>query len=304
MSRLFMLGALGAIAAFPGVLPAQERQPPRRTRVFIDGESPEVVRERVRAVTQRRARLGVVVDLRASENDSIGATLQSVTPGGPAAKAGLRSGDIVILIDGKSLTTTDNMKAGEDESLPGVRLVEFASQLKGNDTISVEYRRGAARRTASLVTGNEPIYVFDGVLGTGSGGEFEFFGPEGVALRRTPLAGGSMFKERFSGPEISGYAFAFGGGLANLELAPLNPDLGQYFGTTEGVLVINLPAESTLGLKGGDVILSLDGRKATGPNSLLRILRSYEPGESFKFEVMRNKARTTVTGMLEKKREE
>ncbi|HEY9385227.1 MAG TPA: PDZ domain-containing protein, partial [Gemmatimonadales bacterium] len=59
-----------------------------------------------------------------------------------------------------------------------------------------------------------------------------------------------------------------------------------------------------LGLKGGDVILSVDGRKASGPSSLLRILRSYEPGDSFKLEIMRNKSRTTVTGKLEKPKDE
>jgi S1-C subfamily serine protease len=94
------------------------------------------------------------------------------------------------------------------------------------------------------------------------------------------------------------------GPLADLELAPLNPDLGQYFGTSEGVLVINVPSESSLGLKGGDVILSVDGRKATGPNGLLRILRSYDEGDSFKLDIMRNKTRTTVTGKLEARNRE
>ena len=38
---------------------------------------------------------------------------------------------------------------------------------------------------------------------------------------------------------------------------PLNPDLGSYFGATDGVLVINVPQGSTLGLKGGDVVLNV-----------------------------------------------
>ncbi|HJR36684.1 MAG TPA: PDZ domain-containing protein, partial [Gemmatimonadales bacterium] len=69
----------------------------------------------------------------------------------------------------------------------------------------------------------------------------------------------------------------------------------------EGVLVINVPGESSLGVKGGDVILSVDGRKATGPNSLLRILRSYDEGDSFRLDIMRNKSRISVTGKLEKR---
>ncbi|HEU5217642.1 MAG TPA: PDZ domain-containing protein, partial [Gemmatimonadales bacterium] len=125
--------------------------------------------------------------------------------------------------------------------------------------------------------------------------------PGGMALPRGPFAGG-FTTERGPGG-ITGYSFMIGGPLGDLELAPINPDLGAYFGTTEGVLVINVPKESTLGLKGGDVVLSVDGRKATGPNSFLRIMRSYDPGDSFKFEIMRNKARTSVTGQLEKGRD-
>jgi hypothetical protein len=43
--------------------------------------------------------------------------------------------------------------------------------------------------------------------------------------------------------------------LGRLELAPINPELGQYFGTDEGVLIISAPKDAELGLKGGDVVL-------------------------------------------------
>jgi S1-C subfamily serine protease len=292
--RLIVLSALSAVAVLPAAALAQERQPVARPKIQVDEQEPQVVR-RMRAITQRRARLGVTVDLRASDADSIGATLSAVTPGGPAAKAGLKSGDIVTRIDGKSLTSSDNMKRENDQSLPGVRLVEYASRLQPNDTISVEYRRDGARHTASLVTGDEvlSLEVFP------DGGDFELKAG-GLALGRSPFRG-TIRGEQLPGGAMA-YSLAFGGGpLADLELAPLNPDLGQYFGTSEGVLVINVPGESSLGVKGGDVILSVDGRKATGPNSLLRILRSYDEGDSFKLDIMRNKSRISVTGKLEKR---
>ena len=77
----------------------------------------------------------------------------------------------------------------------------------------------------------------------------------------------------------------------------MNADLGAYFGTTEGILVISL-ADSGLGLRGGDVILAVDGRKPAGPSHLLRILRSYESGENFKLDILRNRKRETVTARL------
>jgi S1-C subfamily serine protease len=92
--------------------------------------------------------------------------------------------------------------------------------------------------------------------------------------------------------------FMYGSPLANLELAPLNPDLGQYFGAPTGILVISVPRDAELGLKGGDVVLAVDGRKPESPSHLLRILRSYEDSESFKMDVLRNRKRVTVEGRL------
>jgi S1-C subfamily serine protease len=291
-ARRFVLGAFALLSAWPATGLAQERRPESRPRVYVG--DPEA---RIKLVTQRRARLGVTVDLQANDNDSIGATIESVTPGGPAAKAGIKSGDIITRLDGKSLVASDGKKVGEDESPPGLRLVEIAAQLKPKDTVSVEFQREGARRTVSLVTGDEPIMTFEYPEWTGRGVML----PKMETEWTLPRSGGAGFQ---FGPGATGFAYGFGGPLMHLQLAPLNPDLGQYFGTTEGVLVLDVPNESTLGLKGGDVILSVDGRKANGPGSLFRILRSYDPGDSFKLEIMRNKSRMTVTGKLEKSKEE
>lgn len=281
-TRRLLFGMLTVAGAWTTTGSAQERQPEVRARVI----------DKIRIATQRRARLGVVVDLDAGPSDSIGATIQSVTPGGPAAKAGIKAGDLITKLDGQALvgTATEGRKAGEDESLPGLRLVEIASQLKANETVSVEYRRDGTRHTTSLVTGDEPFTVFETPEG-----QLRFAFPK-MELQRFP--GGIALG---AGP--SAFSFEMGGPLMHLQLAPINPELGQYFGTSEGVLVIDVPKESTLGVKSGDVILSVDGRKVGGPSSLLRILRSYDPGDSFKLEIMRNKSRTTVTGQMEKRRE-
>jgi S1-C subfamily serine protease len=292
--RLFVLSALTAVSALPGGLTAQERQRFPQPKVYIDRDGPEVIRDRIRTIMQRRARLGVTVDLSANETDSVGARIQAVSPGGPAAKAGIRSGDVITRINGKSLTAGDNTRTGEDESLPGVRLVEYASQLKPAETVTLEYLRAGVKKTAWLVTGDEPMVM----EGFGDGGD-----EPRIFMRK--LGGGEGENHfEFGGPGFNGFSYMFGGPMMDLELAPINADLGAYFGTTEGVLVINVPKESTLGLKAGDVILSVDSRKATNPGSFLRILRTYEPGETFKLEIMRNKSRTTVTGSVKKDREE
>jgi S1-C subfamily serine protease len=262
-------------------------------------QEPEVVHlergpdQLMRIMLDRRARLGIKVNLQARQTDSIGAYVDAVTPGGPADQAGIRSGDIITKLDGKSVlaggAAEDDDRRGR-ESLPGLRLIELAAKLEPNDTVAVEYRRGKERRTASVVTAAERGMAF--AMGDG---EFDFR-LRGRGRPGDPRVRVGDFLERVEAPEI--WTFFSGSPLGRLELAPLNSDLGRYFGTEEGVLVISAPKDSALGLRGGDVVLAVDGRTPSSPSHLLRILRSYESGETFKLDIMRNRKRETVSSRI------
>ena len=293
MHNRVWLGMLAAGAMAPGsVLVAQDPEPPRVEEFHPDGRPDHLMR----IVMDRRARLGIKVNLQARDTDSVGAYVEGVTPNGPAAKAGIRSGDVIIKLEGKSVLAGG---ASEDrdtrQSLPGLRLIELAARVEPGDTVRLEYRRGSERRTTSVVTEEEPEFAFHADPG-GRGLRMRMFGP-GPHEVRVPAAD---FIERFD-PPVAYREFFAGSPLARLELAPINSDLGAYFGTTEGVLVIST-GDSELGLKGGDVVLAVDGRKPAGPSHLLRILRSYESGESFKLDILRNRKRDTVTARLGERR--
>ena len=295
MSRQSMVMALLALA---GVTPGQagfaqepgEAPDPEPFEFRVD-RGPERV---VEFVMNRRARLGLKVNLRARATDSVGAHVEAVTPNGPAAKAGIQSGDIIIKVDGKSVLAGGQAEASRDrESLPGLRLIELAARLEPNDTVPVEFRRGKDRKTVSVITAEDPDVVFRaGPPGKAFG--FRYVRPDGP--RRMALLEGEFPEDM--GPGRA--AFLFGSPLGDLELAPLNPDLGRYFGATDGILVISVPKSSALGLKGGDVVLAVDGRKPASPSHLLRIMRSYERGESFKLDILRNGKRESVTGQVGK----
>ena len=273
--------ALVGMAPLSGTLNAQEPDRPMDPRVEVRARGPERV---MQFLMSRRARLGLKVNLRARETDSIGAYVDAVTPNGPAANAGIRSGDIIVRVDAKSVLTGETSSRDDRESLPGLRLIELAATLEPNDTIPVEFRRGKERKTVTVVTADEPNILFRGRPGAGS---FDFRYP--ADSRMAMPDGEDLFVE---GP------FLYGSPLAHLELAPLNPELGQYFGATTGILVISVPKDSQLGLKGGDVVLAVDGRKPESPSHLLRILRSYQDSESFKVDVLRNRKRVAVEGRL------
>jgi S1-C subfamily serine protease len=286
MSRWQWLAMAGSLAVVA----------PLAAQVRIEQDAPSgPQRNRIEMVITRRARLGVKVNLQARESDSIGAYVEAVTPGGPAEKAGIQSGDVITKLDGKSLVGGGG-DAEEGRSLPGTKLIELASRLAPNDTVDVQYRRGKDTKTAKLVTqGDDDMFSRMGPEARAFAFDFnDQMGPQMERMHR------QLDRMRVEGMPGGAMRVWVGGPLADLELAPLNPDLGQYFGASEGVLVIDVPKDSPLGLKGGDVLLTIDGRKAASPGQAHRILQSYDGDEAVKFEVLRNRKKTTVAGKLPK----
>jgi hypothetical protein len=69
------------------------------------------------------------------------------------------------------------------------------------------------------------------------------------------------------------------------------------------VLVVRASEDSTLPLKGGDVIVAIGGRKPTSPMHAMRILRSYDEGETVTIDVLRKQKRSTLTWKVPEERE-
>jgi S1-C subfamily serine protease len=81
-----------------------------------------------------------------------------------------------------------------------------------------------------------------------------------------------------------------------MELVSLTPQLGRYFGTDKGVLVVRAPKDFKL--EDGDVILAIDGRAPTSGSHATRILGSYQPGEKIAIKVMRQQKTVNVDTTL------
>jgi hypothetical protein len=270
MMRTFTVAALAVlmipVAASPQSTP---RRPSTQPRVRVETGPGSVF-----AYSENRGRIGVVVDTRAdATGDKVGARIDGVTPGGPAEDAGIKVGDVITKFNGTAL---GGVAAENDEdSGPGMKLIELARKLEPGDSVQVEYRRGTENRKATLVAED-----------LGFSGTF--------AMPGMPRMNMDMFPG-MDGPEGRALTFAFRSPWGGIEMVKLNADLGDYFGTKEGVLVIRAPEDSTLALKGGDVIVSIGGRKPSSPEQAMRILRSYDAGESVTMDVLRKQKHVNVT---------
>lgn len=285
MRRLVTLMFLAAVA-----VPAAAQENPRPPRLPRDtvverGYGNWFLPQGGIYSVSRRGRLGVVVELGADPaRDSVGARITAVTPGGAADKAGVQTGDIVVQINGTRLAGAagnENEDESADASRPGRRLVELASKLHTGDTVHLELRRDGKPLSVTLVAGSSGMEDM----------------ARSLTIRAMPRGEMAM---PFEGGTMN---LTFDGApLANLELVKVNPGLAQYFGTSEGILVVDAPGDSTLGLKAGDVILAIGGRKPGSPSHAFRILGTYDPGETVTFDLMRMKHRISVTGKMPERR--
>jgi S1-C subfamily serine protease len=196
-------------------------------------------------VVEPGPRLGVMMDTDLQRVEVLG-----VTPGGPAERAGIRAGDVLVSLDGVAL--------GKD-GVQAVRKIIRAHKV--GDVLKVVLKRGDAEEKILPVTLDDSRLALKIQLDRDLTQKFEI--------------GRSSWRE--------------------LRLAPVTPDLGAYFGVSDGVLVLNTPPGGELPLKGGDVIVHIGDRTPKSPTDAARLLRSYDPGQKIAIEVMRQKQLQTLT---------
>jgi C-terminal processing protease CtpA/Prc len=203
-----------------------------------------------------RAVLGI--NMGSDEPKSDGVEVVSVSPGGAAAEAGLKAGDVLTDINGTALKRDGEASARE-------KLIVAMRKVKPGDTVAVGYRRDNTALQANLVA--QPL-------------RNTFF------TRAIPAPGIPPM------PPMPDFVFMRGEGVfGSAELVPMTPKLGQYFGTETGLLVVRAPDDSRLKLEDGDVIVDIDGRTPANASHALRILSSYQAGEKLKLNILRMKKR-------------
>lgn len=234
--------------------------------------------ERIERVIRRSGRpvLGIMIDdedMSASDEPVAGVLVVGISPGGAAAEAGLRADDVITSINGESM-------AAESAAAASGKLFEFMEGVESGDVLAVEFLRNGKTMSAEVKpesTRHAFAFRF---------GDNDFVVPDAPLAPDAPRA--SVFRD------FNFFLSDGSGGFGDMELVKLTDRLGSYFGTSKGLLIVRAPTREEIGLQDGDVILNIDGREPTSVSHAMRILGSYEPGESVKLEIMRDRRRRTV----------
>lgn len=182
------------------------------------------------------------------EDDRRGARVTAVSPGGPADEAGVEIGDVIVSIDGRAL---DANGRGASRIL-----IDHLRDVEPGETVSLEVVRRGETRSIDVETSDR------------RGRLFAFEAPRVQVFTRLLRPG----SDRWS----------------SMELVPLTPTLGAYFGTERGLLVVRAPDDASLKLEDGDVILDINGRAPNSPEHAMKILGSFEEGETIELNIMRH----------------
>lgn len=215
---------------------------------------------------QNRAYLGVLI----GDQSEDGIVVAGVTPAGGAEAAGIESDDVIVAINGESLTGQDqplNILHGVlDDVAPGGE-VELRVYRDGN----IETHEVTTTPSVVHIESQVPMLL-------------EKLGQAG-RVQITPAA-------PLTAPRPWLNLMGALGGTEQLQLVDIGEDLGDYFGVDGGVLVLNAPGKSEL--KPGDVLRRIDGADVGSANEAYRLLAATS-GENAEVEIRRKNRKAEVT---------
>ena len=310
------------VSMIPAVGSGQDRtQTQTRSRAGVSNRSGLPPLVNLYTEQQSRTRLGLYLDVEQSRRfDRDGALVTGVMRDSPAEEAGLEEGDVITVFEGQVLTVPLPDSDVErdldlDQSLPAQRLLALAGDLEPGESVEIRYLRDGASNAVSVEAdefefpevrtfGERQGYTWGG----GPDGNRRSFGPDAnfdldiadrmrVARDRLGVIGDRLVDVRGMAPGVLTYGFGVTS-VEGVEFIDLNPELGEYFGSDSGVLVVDVDEDSTLGLMAGDVVLAVGAREADTVGRVLRLIRSYDPHEPIRFRILRRGSELTAEGFV------
>jgi predicted metalloprotease with PDZ domain len=239
--------------------------------------------------------IGVVLGV---DNDHV--TIGAMTPDGPAVRAGLRGSDIVTAIDHQPIAA--------DSALESERKArDLLANLKDGQKVTIEYLRDGRKGVATVEAKRREAWNWPMLMNEDP--EHPFLPKDFNERIRADVDRAQREAERTYGRDHARMEqqveqatreamkhipnprpiVRLGMPWWGLNLAPLNADLGRYFGTDKGVLVIAADNDSLPGIRAGDVITSIAGESVNRPEDALRALRDQESGKDVPIKLLRDR---------------
>ena len=277
-----LVGAAGAGAA---VTPVAHGQSPVRQ-----------VAPRAIETVMGGGRIGVSVkEVEADAKAKAGVIVESVEDDSPAARAGLKAGDVVVEFDGERVRSVRQFTRLVSETPSGRQVA--ASVLRDGQRVSLNVtpRESGMARVFSEGTWRQLEDLRD----------FAVTVPPIPARPARPARPAEPPRPpRPAAPPRPPLveSFMFGGNQLGVTVNSLSDQLGEYFGAKSGVLVTSVTEDSAgarAGLKAGDVIVSVNGRTVDDGTDLRREMQDVDAGEEFTLSVIRDKKTTTLKGKAE-----
>jgi membrane-associated protease RseP (regulator of RpoE activity) len=265
---------------------ARPESEPRCELLLGDGRTAPLPRHAAegmaRGMAVRKAKLRPVLGVLLAPDERAGVQITGITPGSGAAKAGLKSGDRIVSVDGKQVM-------GSNGSLRVENLRTLLGKLDAGKPVRIGYQRDGRSAVASvmpqaeghafLLRGDAPVaFPRDGTL------------LPGVAPRihREVVRLGDCKDGACKGLALA-EAFRWHG----LNLASVDPQLGRYFGTDRGVLVLSTGG-ALAELQPGDVVQKIDGKAVATPREAMAALHAKSAGSKVAVEYLRDRRTATA----------
>lgn len=243
-------------------------------------------------------RIGVAIsDVDAEDvkgKGAAGVVIDDVDEDSPAAKAGLKKGDLVVEFDGERVRSVRQFTRLVGET-PAGRTVPATVMRDGQRvTVSITPRQGGSLRF--LDSDNWHSGAFETLR------RFGATTPPVPPRPATPPRPPAVLRQSPPLPPTLEHFFWRSGNRLGIATDDLSPQLAEYFGTKDGVLVSSVEENSAAakaGVKAGDVITSVNGSSVESASELRRRLSNLDAGEEFTLGVVRDKRTMTLKGKLE-----
>jgi len=266
-----------------------------------DGKSVHIIEKKVLLKNDDSASLGVMANV-----SDDGWHLTKVIEKSGAEQAGIKVGDTVKSIAGVDLTKSSASQAHEVKELPKFKIGEIIKVVVDRDGKTLKFDVEAQ----ALNTNNWLMEItadagenFQWVEKLKAGDDFFtkdikvmiFNGDEGdFRLNEDDIH--MVFPDSLGDMNIF---ISDGHSTSKLlgkhhEMSSLSDDLGQYFYTKGGVLVLHVDDTNAFSLKDGDVIKSIDGHSVNSPKDVVKQLIEAEEQEKIKLKVIRHKKSKTL----------